>query len=30
MATRDAELRAQTGEGTPEGTATNLEVAPAQ
>jgi len=30
MAARDAELRAATGEGTPEGTATALEVAPAQ
>jgi acyl-CoA oxidase len=30
MAARDAELRSATGEGTPEGTATALEVAPAQ
>jgi acyl-CoA oxidase len=30
MAARDAELRAETGEDTPEGTATALEVAPAQ
>ncbi|MFD2092723.1 acyl-CoA dehydrogenase family protein [Blastococcus deserti] len=30
MASRDAELRAAAGQGTPEGTATALEVAPAQ
>jgi acyl-CoA oxidase len=30
MAARDAELRAQSGERTPQGTATELEVAPAQ
>jgi acyl-CoA oxidase len=30
MAARDAELRARTGQETPEGTATDLEVAPAQ
>ncbi|SNR46417.1 acyl-CoA dehydrogenase family protein [Blastococcus mobilis] len=30
MAARDAELKAGVGEGTPEGTATDLEVAPAQ
>jgi acyl-CoA oxidase len=30
MAARDAELRSATGKGTPEGTATALEVAPAQ
>jgi acyl-CoA oxidase len=30
MAARDAELRAASGESTPDGTATALEVAPAQ
>jgi acyl-CoA oxidase len=30
MAARDAELRARNGQDTPDGTATALEVAPAQ
>ena len=30
MAARDAELRAQTGETTPEGTATAVDVPPGQ